>query len=135
MIQCFEEGAFTVNITGERWHAVALDEAHEMCINKDLKQLLCAQQLPIFRIPPFSSTIALIKAYKHLICELFPERTKRCAHSNAILDNTKQASQRESNVLKMCSERKKHELLTTEMHENRGLLNAKRVLQNSLMIC
>lgn len=134
MIQCFEEGAFTVNITGERWHAVALDEAHEMCINKDLKSAVVRPTTSYLQKTTLFFNYR-IKAYKHLICELFPERTRRCAHSNAILDNTKQASQRESNVLKMCSERKKYELLTTEMDENRGLLNAKRVLQNSLMIC
>lgn len=35
--QCFEAGGFTVKIKGGLGHAVALDEAHEMCINRDMK--------------------------------------------------------------------------------------------------
>lgn len=35
--QCFEAGGFTVKVTRGIGHAVALDEAHEMCINRDMK--------------------------------------------------------------------------------------------------
>ena len=37
IIHSFESGGFVVKVTGEPGHSIALDEAHEMCINKDMK--------------------------------------------------------------------------------------------------
>ena len=37
ILQCFEQGGFSASITGRPWHMVALDELHEMLINKDCK--------------------------------------------------------------------------------------------------
>ncbi len=37
ILHCFKGGAFVVNITGTQGHMVALDEAHETLINKDMK--------------------------------------------------------------------------------------------------
>ena len=35
--ECFSKGGFVCNIRGTKMHAVALDEAHEMLVNKDIK--------------------------------------------------------------------------------------------------
>ena len=37
LITLFHQGAFVVNIQGCPWHAVAIDEAHKMLINKSCK--------------------------------------------------------------------------------------------------
>ena len=41
------KSAWTVSLKGNRDHNVALDEAHEMCINKDLKGAVVRLQIPI----------------------------------------------------------------------------------------
>ena len=37
IVECFKKGGFTVKVKGGLGHAIALDEAHEMCVNRDMK--------------------------------------------------------------------------------------------------
>lgn len=32
-----QRGSFSVRLSGSEWHGIAIDECHEMCINKDAK--------------------------------------------------------------------------------------------------
>ena len=37
LLDHFKNGGFVASIKGNNWSSVALDESHEMCINKDVK--------------------------------------------------------------------------------------------------
>ena len=37
LLDHFKNGGFVASIKGNTWSSVALDEGHEMCINKDVK--------------------------------------------------------------------------------------------------
>ena len=68
MIHSFTAGGFTVKVTKELNHAVDLDEAHEMCINRDLKMAVVrpTQVYLIFFRPH------RIESHKNMLNELFP---------------------------------------------------------------
>ena len=69
IIEMFETGGFVVSITGTHWSSVALDEAHEMLINKDIKGcLIRASQEYLSRITPFLTYQAeLVKNFKQQV--------------------------------------------------------------------
>ena len=46
ILQCFRAGGFTAKVKGGLGHAIALDEAHEMCINRDLKMAVVRPTRP-----------------------------------------------------------------------------------------
>ena len=120
ILKCLMNGGFTVSITGQRWCAVALDEAHEMCINKDLKAAVIRPTTSYLQKTTLFFNYR-IKAYKNIIHELFPEKDTKQSTSNTIIDSTPQSYQGEENIKQMCSLiRTKNLLMTTT---NRGILN------------
>ena len=76
IIAMFRQGAFVVSVTGRPWHSVAIDESHEMLINKDCKTSI------IHPIPDYINKIAQhlpyrSKAIKNLRSQLLPQERKR----------------------------------------------------------
>jgi hypothetical protein len=121
--QFLSSGGFTVYITGEQWKAVALDEAHEMCINKDLKSAITypteqyLQKTTLF----FNYRIKLTKNF---LAQLFPETTSNTSPNVAtIIDKTKESSSREVDILSMIDAITKCSLLPAFLQEDRGLVN------------
>ena len=40
VIENFSQGGFVMNIAGNNWSSIALDETHEMTVNKDVKEVM-----------------------------------------------------------------------------------------------
>ena len=96
VIDCFRAGGFTVKVKGGIGHAVALDEAHEMCINRDLKMAVARPTLPYLKKTAHFFSYR-IKAHKQLMHQLFPPADKPPALSK-LLDCTSCVRQWDENV-------------------------------------
>lgn len=71
ILTMFQQGAFVVSVLGRPWHSVAIDESHEMLINKDCKTSI-VRPLPdyinrIVHYMPYRS-----KSVKNLQLQLYP---------------------------------------------------------------
>ena len=103
VLTCLKKGGFTGNLIGQQQRAVALDEAHEMCINKDLKTAVVRptesylQKASLF----FNDRIIL---YKNLLHHLFPPQSGSHIHPSEILDSSPPQTYRcEENIMEMCN--------------------------------
>ena len=79
LLVAFQQGAFVVSISGNKWHSVAIDEAHEMLINKECKTSITRPTPDLInRIAhylPYRSTV-LENAQKQFFPETPPSQQK-----------------------------------------------------------
>ncbi len=72
IVEQLKKGCFSVSLSGRPWHSVAIDEAHEMAINKDCKtSILRPTEDYINRIATYMPFRA--KCLDNLKTQLFPE--------------------------------------------------------------
>ena len=94
IIHSFENGGFAVSINGNPGHSVALDEAHEMCVNKDLKMAI-TQPMQAYLQKMSMYLRYRVAQHKNLMDKLFSQNRE---------DNTKPSFyEKESQVNKKCS--------------------------------
>jgi hypothetical protein len=99
ILSYFRSGAFTVKVKGGIGHAVALDEAHEMCINKDIKMAV-ARPTQAYLKKTNSFLPYRIKAQKQLEEQLFPP-TVESPQKPSPLDTTTLTKKWDDNVMHM----------------------------------
>ena len=76
VLNAFKRGGFVVSITGQVCHSVAVDEAHEMCINKDYKTSI-VRPTPNY-ISRVANYIPLCNKYlQNLRNQIFPEENDK----------------------------------------------------------
>ena len=98
VLDLFKSGGFAVQIIGEKWKAVALDEAHKMCINKDLKAAISHPTESYLQ----KTSLFLnkrIQTQKSCLKDLFPERNvAHTVQNETLLDSSAQSKEMENNV-------------------------------------
>lgn len=120
ILQNLQAGGFTVSITGQHWHSVALDEAHEMGINKDLK-LATTYPTPSYLQKTSLFFNYRIDAYKNFLHQLFPNKNNQ-SHSSSVIDDSKTSLQKEQNIKHMCAYINKSSLFSVQT-TNHGVVN------------
>ncbi len=76
VITMFQQGAFVINISGRPWHSVAVDEAHEMLVNKDCKTSIVRPS------PDYINRVAQYIPYRakciqNMKLQLFPDMDRK----------------------------------------------------------
>ncbi len=113
---CFQQGGFVCNFKGNTFCAVALDEAHEMLVNKDIKTTVVRpSQEYLNRIMYYYPIRA--KACNVLKDQLFPPTQKS---RTEIIDTSPQGARCEENIVCVMSKLCESQVLEV-VSENRAL--------------
>uniref|UniRef100_A0A1X7U8W2 Uncharacterized protein n=1 Tax=Amphimedon queenslandica TaxID=400682 RepID=A0A1X7U8W2_AMPQE len=121
ILSYLKSGGFTVHITDDDWRAVGLDEAHEMCINKDMKSAVTypteqyLQKTSLF----FNYRIKLSKSF---LQQLFPQSCNT-SNNSTIEDVSKDAFKKEKDIQLMICTIDESSLLPSTLQTDRGLIN------------
>ena len=112
MISMFEQGAFVVNINGRPWHAVAIDEAHEMLINKACKTAIVKPN------PDYISRISRYLPYRtkcleNLTSQLFPNTGKQSKQIWSPISSNSNDIITERNIMIQITSIENHSMLAT----------------------
>ena len=125
VLRHLEQGCFSVRLTSTVWHAVGLDECHEMQINKDTKMAVVQPSEPkkknLSNHLPFQA--ACIKSLQE---QLFPERIEHVPQFSH--RPTSQDRKSGLNIERMRAAISKHGLFH-DKEENAGLWNFLKQLQ------
>ena len=118
----FEQGTFVVSILGRPWHSVAIDESHEMMINKDCKTSI------VRPIPDYIARFAKYIPYrsksikKTLQKQLFPTSKTSGKTTKSLLSSKPDDIKAKKNIAAMIQTIQANNLFQLST-DNRGLIN------------
>lgn len=121
--ECFESGGFTVSIHGHSGQSIALDEAHEMLINKDMKAAIVRTSSAYLQKTVHYLRYR-IEAYHNLLQQLYPSESSSTDDKTSVFDMSSVARVYKSNITAMREIIVDKSLLPAQTPTNRGLLNA-----------
>lgn len=112
-----EAGAFAVCILQGKGHATALDEAHEMCINKDMKSAIVRPSKAYLQKTSLFLRFR-IEAYKNILSQLFPAKLCEDSQNTGIYSSKPELQKAEENVKAIIVEINKADLLPVSLSSN-----------------
>ncbi len=128
LVKYFENGGFVLSITGNVLHSVALDESHEMLINKHVKQAIVRPSKDyincITRYIPFR-----VKSMEKFKAQVFPKIVRSTSTNSPLMLRPNQSDIKSAaNVKCMLQQLRNYKLFPYNISLNRGLVNPFREL-------